>query len=156
MVDLKAHVLHGKDFHVLESPVEVISLVLVIGAVTAASFYLNAVFAFAIARKGPPEIPPAFALARQNVWTILTWGFVIGILTGFAAVVVDRWGQFWFSFSLGIMVGVLMVTYVAVPSRLLGVQVKRSRRDKVSAAAVGARSAWLSALPHTCSGASPF
>ena len=48
MVDLKAHLLHGKSFHVLTGPV-VIPIVLAVAAVTAASFVLNAVFAFAIA-----------------------------------------------------------------------------------------------------------
>ena len=51
--------------------------------------------------------------------------------------VVDRWGQFWFALSLGIMAGVLMFAYVAVPSRLLGLQKNQSTRDKISAAAVG-------------------
>jgi len=137
MVDLKAHVLHGREFHVFKSPAVVVPIVLAIAAVTAASFYLNAVFAFAIARKGTPEIRPAFALARVHLRTILTWGFGIGVLVGFSAMVVDRWGQFWFAFSLGIMAGVLMFAYVAIPSRLLGLQAKQSTRDKISAAAVG-------------------
>jgi hypothetical protein len=38
MLDLKAHVLHGKSFHVLRGPV-LIPIVLVIAAVTAASFF---------------------------------------------------------------------------------------------------------------------
>lgn len=137
MVDLKAHVLHGREFHVFKSPAVVIPIVLAIAAVTAASFYLNAVFAFAIARKGAPEIRPAFALARVHLRTILTWGLGVGVLVGFSAMVVDRWGQFWFAFSLGIMAGVLMFAYVAIPSRLLGLQAKQSTRDKISAAAVG-------------------
>jgi len=137
MVDLKAHVLHGREFHVFKSPAVVVPIVLAIAAVTAASFYLNAVFAFAIARKGTPEIRPAFALARVHLRTILTWGFGVGVLVGFSAMVVDRWGQFWFAFSLGIMAGVLMFAYVAIPSRLLGLQTKQSTRDKLSAAAVG-------------------
>jgi hypothetical protein len=137
MVDIKAHVLHGKGFHVFKSPLVVIAIIAVIAAVTAASFYLNAVFAFAIARKGPPEIRPAYALARRHLRTILTWGFGVGVLVGFSAMVVDRWGQFWFAFSLGIMAGVLMFAYVAIPSRLLGLQTNQSRRDKLSAAAVG-------------------
>jgi hypothetical protein len=137
MMDLKAHVLHGKGFHVFRNPVVAAATILLIAAITAASFYLNAVFAFAIARKGPPEIRPAFALARQHLRTILAWGFLVGVLVGFSAIVVDRWGQFWFAFSLGIMAGVLMFTYVAIPSRLLGLQVTQSRRDKLSAAAVG-------------------
>ena len=47
MFDLKAHALHGRSFHVLLGPV-LIPTVLAIAAVTAASFFLNAVFAFAI------------------------------------------------------------------------------------------------------------
>ena len=60
MLDLKGHVLHGNSFHVVHGPV-VIPLVLAVAAVTAASFFLNAVFAFAIAELGPPRIRPAFA-----------------------------------------------------------------------------------------------
>ena len=137
MMDLKAHVLHGKGFHEFHRLWVELLVILLIAGVTAASFYLNAVFAFAIARKGPPEIRPAFALAREHLRTILFWGFTIGALVGVSAIVVDRWGQFWFAFSLGIMAGVLMFTYVAIPSRLLGLQANQSRRDKLSAAAVG-------------------
>src|SRR5262249_12690226 len=57
MFDLKAHLLHGKTFHVLTGPI-VIPLVLAVALITAASFYLNAVFAYAIAGKGPPSIRP--------------------------------------------------------------------------------------------------
>ena len=55
MLDLKAHVLHGRSFHVLRGPI-VIPVVALIAAITAAAFFLNAVFAFAIARTGPPEV----------------------------------------------------------------------------------------------------
>ena len=66
MYDLKAHVLRGgakfsSSFHVLTGPEVVIPLVLVIAAVTAASFYLNAVFAFAIVQPGagdPASVHP--------------------------------------------------------------------------------------------------
>ena len=37
----------------------------------------------------------------------------------------------------GIVVAVMMVTYVAVPARLIGVKSDRSRRDKLTATAVG-------------------
>ena len=137
MVDIKAHVLHGKGFHVFKYPMVEVGVIAVITLITAGSFYLNAVFAFAIARKGTPEIRPAFALARVHLRIILTWGIAVGVLTGFSAIVVDRWGQFWFAFSLGIMAGVLMFAYVAIPSRLLGLRAEQSRRDKLSAAAVG-------------------
>jgi hypothetical protein len=52
--------------------------------------------------------------------------------------VVTRWGRPWFTISLGIVVGVMMVSYVAVPSRLVGAKPPhQSRRDKLSGAAVG-------------------
>ena len=56
MYDLKAHALHGKSFHVLRGPV-LIPIVLVIAAITAASFFLNAVFGFAIVQPGGTEGP---------------------------------------------------------------------------------------------------
>ena len=137
MVDLKAHVLHGKGFREWKHVWVEVLVILVIASITAASFYLNAVFAFAISSKGKPEIRPAFATARAYRRNILLSGFGIGVLLGFSTIVVDRWGQFWFAFSLGIMCGVLMLAYVAVPSRLLGLRTEQSRRDKLSAAAVG-------------------
>jgi len=78
MVDIKAHVLHGKGFHVFKSPLVAAAVIAVIALFTAASFYLNAVFAFAIAGKGTPEIRPAFAMAREHQRAILTWGLGIG------------------------------------------------------------------------------
>jgi hypothetical protein len=137
MLDLKAHVLHGKGFHQWKSPAVATAVILAIAAITAASFFLNAVFAFAISVRGTPHIRPAFATASAYRRDILASGFVIGVLLGFSVIVVDRWGQFWFAFSLGIMCGVLMLAYVAVPARLLGLRTEQSRRDKLSAAAVG-------------------
>jgi len=52
-------------------------------------------------------------------------------------VVVVRWGLWWFALSLSIVLGIMMVSYVAVPARLIGVKTTRSRRDKFTAAAVG-------------------
>ena len=137
MLDLKVHVIHGRAFRQWHRPGVEVALIAAIAAVTAVSFYLNAVFAFAISASGKPEIRPAFAMARVHLRKVLTWGFGVGALLGYSAIIVDRWGQFWFAFSLGIMTGVMMFTYVALPSRLLGLQSGQSRRDKISAAAVG-------------------
>ncbi len=136
MVDLKAHVFHGRSFHILRGPL-LIPIVLAIAAVTAAAFFLNAVFAFAISKPGNPEIRPAIVEARRHKKAVLSWGFVIGIALGFSTMVVQRWGLRWFTLSLGIVVGVLMFTYVLIPARLLGVKSGRSRRDKLSAAVIG-------------------
>ncbi len=136
MLDLKAHALHGREFHIFRGPLLAVVL-LVIAGLTAGSFYLNAVFAFAISRPGPPEIRPAFTQARVHLRTILAWGVAVGLALGFATMVVDRWGKVWFSVTLGAVVGVMMVAYVAVPARMVGVKSERSRRDKLAASAVG-------------------
>src|SRR5271170_1749550 len=125
MLDLKAHALHGKEFHLLRGPFLWLVL-LVIAGLTAGSFFLNGVFAFAISKPGKPEIRPAFAEARGHLRTILAWGVLVGLALGFATMVVDRWGKLWFSLTLSIVVAVMMVAYVAVPARLIGVKSQRS------------------------------
>jgi hypothetical protein len=136
MLDLKAHALHGKTFHVLTGPI-VIPLVLAVAAITAASFYLNAVFAYAIAGKGPPAIRPAFTQAWSHRRITLVSGTVVGVLLGLSTVVVTRWGRPWFGLCLGIVVGMMMICYVAVPARLIGMKTTHSQRDKLAATAVG-------------------
>jgi hypothetical protein len=136
MLDLKIHVLHNKSFIVRHGVLAAL-LVAAITAVTAVAFALNAVFAFAIAGPDhPPEIRPAFARARSHRGIVLGSGAVIGLLLGLTAIVVPRWGERWFTLSMGIVVGVMMVCYVAVPSRLIGVKPKRSTRDKLAASAI--------------------
>ena len=135
MFDLKAHVLHGKSFHVVTGAV-VIPIVAVLAAITAGAFFLNAVFAFAIARAGPPDIRAGFADARGHHAVVLGSGAGVGLLLGLSTIVVTRWGRPWFTLALGVVIGVMMVCYVAVPSSLIGVKPTRSRRDKLTATAV--------------------
>ena len=136
MIDLKAHALHGKSFHVLTGPI-VIPLVLGVALITAASFFLNAWFAYAIVGTGPPSIRPAFTQAWSHRRMALLSGFIVGVLLGLCTVVVTRWGRPWFGLSLSIVVGLMMICYVAVPARLIGMKTRYSRRDKLAASAVG-------------------
>lgn len=136
MCDLKAHVLHGKSFHVLRGPI-LIPIVLAIMAITASSFFLNAIFGFAIVQPETPRVRPALAQARSHLAVILGSGAVVGLLLGLATMVVTRAGRPWFTISLSVVIGVMMVCYVAVPSRLIGVKPNASRRDKLTASAVG-------------------
>jgi len=129
-------VLHGKSFHVLRGPV-LIPIVLAIAAITAASFFLNAVFGFAIVQSGRPEVRPALAQARSHLGIILGSGAAVGLLLGLSMTVVTRWERPWFAISLSVVIGVMMVCYVAVPSRLIGVKPTSSRRDKLIASGVG-------------------
>ena len=137
MFDLKAHVLHGESFTVVRGLV-LIPIGLLIIAITVASFFLNAVFAFAVSRPGRPEVRPAVAQARHHLRPIMASGAVVGALLAFSSIVVTRWGRPWFTISLGVVVGVMMISYVAVPSRLIGYKpLKQSKRDKLAATAVG-------------------
>jgi hypothetical protein len=136
MYDLKAHVLHGRSFHVLKGPI-LIPIVLVITGITAAAFFLNAVFGFAIIQAGTPQVRPAFVRARSHLAVILGSGAVVGVLLAVATTVVTRAGKPWFGLSLSVVLAVMMACYVAVPSRLIGVTRSSSRRDKLTAATVG-------------------
>ena len=140
MFDLKVHVLYGRSYRMLSEPVAIplmLALVLVVAAVTAATFFLNAAFGFAIAGSGRPAIRQAFHEARGHLRIILAWGAAVGVCLGVAAIVAPRWGLWWFAISLSIVIGVMMICYVAVPARLVGVKSARSRRDKLAAAAIG-------------------
>lgn len=136
MYDLKAHVLHGRTFHGVRGPV-LIPVVLAIVAVTAACFFLNAVFAYAVALYHPPRIRPAFGAARAHLRPILLWGCAVGLMLGLSTTVAARAGRPWFVLSQGAVVAVMMLCYVAVPSRLIGIRPSYSRRDKMTATALG-------------------
>ena len=136
MFDLKAHLLHGKTLHVITGPI-VIPIVLAVAAITAASFYLNAVFAYAIAGPGPPVIRSAFTQARAHLPVVLGSGAFVGLLLGVSTVIFPRWGVYWFGLSLSIVVGLMMICYVAVPARIIGIKTNTPKRDKLAASAVG-------------------
>jgi hypothetical protein len=135
MFDLKLHALHGKSFSPLRGPI-VIPLVLLVAVITAVCFFLNAVFAFAIAGPPPPEIRPAFDEARRHHKVVLSSGFVVGLMLGVSTIIVSREGRPWFGICLSVVIGVMMVAYVALPSRLIGATAVASRRDKLVASAV--------------------
>jgi hypothetical protein len=137
MTDLKAHTFHGTSFTIITGPL-LVGVMVLITAITAASYFLNAVFAFAITTPGTPDTRHGRSLAWAHRRVVLGWGAAVGVLLAFATVVVDRWGTRWFTLCLSIVVGVMMVTYVAVPSRLIGVPKSTlSRRDRLAASAVG-------------------
>jgi hypothetical protein len=137
MLDIKLHVLHGKQFHIVRGPI-LIPLALAVTALTAGSFFLNAVFAFAVTAPRTPEIRPAFRQAQAHLSAILAWGVGVGLALSYSTLISARWGTFSFVITQGIVVGVMMLCYVAVPSRIIGMP-KRvgSRRDKLAATAVG-------------------
>jgi hypothetical protein len=135
--DLKAHVLRDARFQTVYGWRLGLG-VLVIAVITAASFFLNAVFGLAVAKPGRPEIRPAFSEARRRAPFVIGAGVVVGVLLGLAALYVHRWGPPWFSVSMSIMIVVLMVAYVWIPARLIGLKKPtRSKADSLKTSAVG-------------------
>jgi hypothetical protein len=132
MYDLKAHVLHGRSLNVIKGPI-LIPIGLVIVAITIAVFFLNAVFAFAIDGPRPPDIRRAFARARTNMRAVVVAGATVGVPLAIATIVAPRWGRPWFGITLSVVVGILMVSYVAVPARLIGARSDAPRRDRLTA-----------------------
>jgi hypothetical protein len=148
MLDLKLHVVGRREFSIWYGPT-VLIVILVVALISVASFYLNAVFAFAISRPGKPAIGRAFASAWGHLGVVAAFGSVVGLALGFSAVVVPRWGLWWFALSMSVVVGVMMLTYVTVPSRLVGIKASSSRRDKLTASAVaGALGAIVCTPPY--------
>jgi hypothetical protein len=137
MYDLRAHVLHDRTWHAIRGPI-VIPIVLGIVAITAGCFFLNAVFGFAISQDGDrPRIRPAVAEARRHLTPILLSGGLVGLALGLTVTVVSRAHRPWFALSLSVVVGVMMISYVAVPARLVGVKPGGTLRDRLSASVVG-------------------
>jgi hypothetical protein len=148
MYDLRAHLIHHRSFHQLHGPI-LIPVAIGLAAITAACFFLNAVFGFAIAQPGTPVVRRAFAEARHHLVPILVSGALVGLALGAALTFGDRAGSPWFALALGLVVGVMMVAYVAVPARLIGVEQTRSRRDRLSASVLGsALGVMVSAPPY--------
>jgi hypothetical protein len=148
MMDFKLKVFRGKAFHPLHGSA-LLAAILVIAAITAASFYLNAVFAFAIARPGGPQIRPGFSQARRHAAIVLGCGGVIGLLLGMAALFAGRFGWHWFAISMSVVLALMMVAYVSVPSRLIGMKTTYSRADKLKASVVaGAVGAVVCSPPY--------
>jgi hypothetical protein len=136
MYDLRAKVLHGKSLPELRGAV-LVPIMLAIVAITVASFFMNALFAFAITRSRPPQIRPAYEAARERVAPIALWGVATGVPLAIATTIGPRWQKPWFALALGAVIGVMMICYVAVPSRLIGIKPRLSRREKLTKGLLG-------------------
>jgi hypothetical protein len=148
MYDLKAHVLSKHSLPDLRGPI-LVPIGLAIIALTAASFFMNAVFAFAVSDPARPEIRPAVKRARGHLVAILGSGAIVGLMLALAMTVISRAHRPWFVLALGVVIGVMMICYVAVPARLIGVKPEASKRDKLSASLVaGAVGLAVAAPPY--------
>lgn len=124
--DLKRHLLHGSSFAQLNFTERALLAVAVV-VVTVAAFWCNTIFAFAIDAPPPPRIVPAARLARPYWPAVLSSGLILGGLLAFATVVVPRLGGVWlFTLVLGVCYAAMLISFVAVPARIIGA--KRSQK----------------------------
>jgi len=97
--------------------------------ITTASLYLNGVFGFAVSER-PPDLSRGFAGAAANRWSLLIPGLVVGALLASSALLAPALPRPWPILSLGAVVGLMMVAYVAVPARAIGLRRNYKRTDK--------------------------
>jgi hypothetical protein len=123
--DLKRHLLHGQSFVHLHLAAQLAIAALVV-TVSIAAFWCNAVFAYAIDGPPPPRISPAVRQTRQARRMIATWGLIVGSALAFATIVVPRMAGPWvFTLVLSAVLGVMLISFVAVPARIIGVRKQR-------------------------------
>jgi hypothetical protein len=119
MWDLKAHTLRGAPFRQITFGGMVLVTLATI-AVSIAAFWCNTVFAFAI-ETAPPRIRPATREANQHPVAIIGGGVVLGVALSFSVAVVPRINVTWiYVVTLGGVLGLMLISFVAVPARILG------------------------------------
>jgi hypothetical protein len=119
--DLKAHVLYGRQYRDIHGPIVLVLFAAVV-LITIAAFYLNAVFAFAISQPGVPDLRAGFRQARKRIRVIAAWGGCVGLALAVATMLAPRWGWHWFGLLTGTVLAVMMVCYIAVPARIVGLR----------------------------------
>lgn len=138
MIDLKAHVFYGKSFLFKDTDhIYLILLSALLVFITCFSFFLNAVFGFAISVPGKPNIRLAYKETIKHWGTVIFFGVIVGCLLAFSTLFTPKLGKWWFAVSLSIVVGIMMICYVAIPSRLIGMKKTNSRRDRLVTTAMG-------------------
>jgi len=129
--DLKAKVLYGKEFRDIRGPIVLVLFAAVV-LITIAAFHLNAAFAFAISQPGPPDLRTGFTEARKHVRAVTAWGTGVGLALAVATMLAPRWGLHLFALLLGSVLAVMMVCYVAVPARIVGIRIDKSAKTPQS------------------------
>ena len=149
--DLKAHFLKGRSFTIVRGPFALVVAAVVV-AITIGAYFCNAVFAFAVAGDRPPRIRPAAAHDQAPVLAGVGWGFGVGIAHAIATIFVARLGVGWFTLCLGLVLLVMMTSFVSVPAQIIGIErTKQPIKTKISAgAASGALSAVLTSPGFVC------
>lgn len=146
MYDLRVQALRGSSYHSAHEG-ELVAIGAGIVAVTVAALFLNVVFAFAVADERTASLSASLRAAGARRRTIVLVGLVVGLLLALSVTAGPQLSHRLFILSLGASVGLLMIVYLSLPSRLLGVDVRRPRRDRLAASAIGATLSLLVTAP---------
>jgi hypothetical protein len=136
--DLKRHVLHGAGFAHINLPGLILFAIgVMLGSV--AAFWCNSVFALALDGPQPPRIAPVIRLSKDARAVTMRWGVLVGIGLVVAVVLIPRTGRIWlFSAVLSVVIAVMMITFVAIPARLIGVKKQKlPPKEAIGRAAAG-------------------
>jgi len=119
MWELKQHTLRGAPFRQITlGGMVLVSLGAVVVTVTA--FWCNTVFGYAISNDRP-ELQPAIRQARAHRFAVAAAGAAVGLVIAFAVAAIPRIGSTWlYVVALSGVLGLLLVSLVAVPARLMG------------------------------------
>jgi hypothetical protein len=120
MWDLKQHALRGAPFrHITGGGMVLVVLITI--AVTICAFWSNTVFAFAVDGPPPPRIRPAIRQTDAHLVRIVVAGIGVGAALAFAIAVVPRINTAWlYVGTLGAVLGIMLISFVAVPARIIG------------------------------------
>jgi hypothetical protein len=137
MWNLKRHALRGAPFRELTVWGMILLAVVAVG-LTLIAIWCNTVFAFAV-DTSPPKVGPAARRATSDLPTIALAALVLGLLLTFAAIVVPRIGPTWlYVVTLGGVLALMLINFVAVPARISGVRRRRlPPRQKVGSLLAG-------------------
>jgi hypothetical protein len=124
MWDLRRHGLRADAFREI-SVLEVALLVLLTVGASFAAFWCNTVFAFAISNP-KPLIAPAARQANRHLSRIIRAGVGMGLVLAGGALWVPRIDStLLYVVVLGSVYALMLISFVAVPARILGVRKRR-------------------------------
>jgi hypothetical protein len=126
MWDLRRHGLRATPLQTVTPAQLALAFAITIAASTAA-FWCNAVFGFAIGQPRP-RIRPAIRDARPYLGRLVAWGTGVGVLLTAGLIAIPRIESWWLYVAAVLaLYGLMLVTLVVVPARILGIGKRRLR-----------------------------
>jgi hypothetical protein len=121
MWDVKQHALRTDAFRQITVG-NAVAVLLVSVAASIAVFWCNTVFGFAITHT-QPRIAAAMRQTRPHLVGIVAAGTAVGIVVAAGVAAIPRIDSRWlYLIAIGALYSIMLISFVAVPARILGVQ----------------------------------